>query len=242
MTKFAALIRRELGVYFVSPIAYITLMVLLLITGLTFYVSVKGAVAMRAPGDFQGPLYAIDLVVIFSAALVTMRLIAEEKGRGTIEILLTAPVSEAQVVLSKFVAAIALLIFLLVPTSGFAIILARYGSVDFGQVFCGYLGVLLLGASLYAIGLFISSLCTSQITAGILTFSVVILLLIANIGSPLMPETSVWREVLEYVNLGATMGDFMKGVVDSSRLVYLLSVTGFFLFLTTRLLETRRWR
>jgi ABC-2 type transport system permease protein len=170
-----------------------------------------------------------------------MRLVAERR-EGTIEMLLTAPVTEAQVILSKFIAALALLAFLLLPTSGFAVILARYGSVDFGQVWCGYLGVLLLGAALYSIGLFVSSLCTSQITAGIITFWIVILLLIGNIGAAFMPDASVWRQLLDLVNLGSNLGDFMRGVVDSGRLTYLLSLTVFFLFLTTRLLETRRWR
>ncbi len=239
MSRLAALVRRELGVYFVSPLAYITLTALLLISAVAFYGSVKGAVAARAPGDFQGPLFAVVMVVIFSSPLVTMRLIAEETSKGTIEILLTAPVTEAQVILSKFLATIALLVFLLAPTFGYALILARYGSVDFGQVFCGYLGVLLLGGALYSLGIFVSSLCSSQITAGLITFAAVILLLIANI---VPVENPFLRQLQEFLNLGNNLGDFIKGVVDSSRLVYLLSISGFFLFLATRILETRRWR
>lgn len=242
MSKFAALIRRELGVYFVSPTAYIILTALLFISGWVFNGSVQTFVANRVPGDYQPTLLFIEVVVILTSALVTMRLIAEEKSRGTLEILLTSPVTEAQVVLGKFLATLVFLAFLLLPTLGFAVILARYGSVDFGQVFCGYLGVMLLGAALYSIGLFISSLCTSQITAGMITFSLVILLVIANLVTVSKSETSFWRQLLDFVNLGAVFGDFMKGVIDVSRLVYLLSISGFFLFLTTRLLETRRWR
>ena len=242
MKNFAALLRRELGVYFVSPLAYIILTALLFISGWAFAGSVRGAVAARAPGDYQATILFINVIITLTSALITMRLIAEEKSKGTIEILLTAPVSEAQVVLGKFAATLVLLAYLLVPTLGYALILARYGSVDFGQVFCGYFGVMLLGGAIYSIGLFISSLCTSQITAGVITFTVVILLVIANIATIFLPEASFWRQLLEYVNLVVNFGDFVKGIVDTSRLVYLVSIAGFFLFLTTRLLETRRWR
>ena len=242
MSRFAALVRRELGLYFVSPTAYIILTALLFITGYIFVGSVESFVAGRAPGDYQPTLLFIEIVVLLTSALITMRLIAEEKSRGTLEILLTSPVTEAQVVLGKFLATLVFLAFLVLPTLGFAVILARYGSVDFGQVFCGYLGVMLLGAAIYSIGLFISSLCTSQITAGMITFALVILLVIANLVTVSQQEASFWRQLLDFVNLGAIFGDFMKGVIDTSRLVYLLSITGFFLFLTTRLLETRRWR
>jgi gliding motility-associated transport system permease protein len=242
MSRFVALIRRELGVYFVSPMAYVILLALLFIAGWAFVSSVRGAVADRAPGDYQITLLFLDFLVILTSPLITMRLIAEEKSRGTIEVLLTSPVTEVQVVLAKFAATLVLLIYLLLPTLGFALILARYGSVDLGQVFCGYFGVLLLGGAIYSIGLFISCLCTSQITAGMVTFSVVILLVIANLGAPTFAEGSFWRQLLDYVNLTVNFGDFVKGIVDSSRLVYLLSVSGFFLFLTTRMLESRRWR
>jgi ABC-2 type transport system permease protein len=242
MSRFAALVRRELGVYFVSPMAYVILTALLFISGCVFYSSVQSCVANRVPGDYQSTLLFIEFVIILTSALVTMRLIAEEKSRGTLEILLTSPVTEAQVVLGKFVATLVFLAFLLLPTLGFAVILGRYGSVDFGQVFCGYLGVMLLGAALYSIGLFISSLCMSQITAGMITFFFVILLVIANLATAFKHESSFWRQFLDFVNLGAIFGDFMKGVIDTSRLVYLVSISGFFLFLTTRLLETRRWR
>lgn len=242
MSRFAALVRRELGVYFVSPLAYIILTALLFVSGWAFVGSVGASVEHRVPGDYQATLFFLEIIVTLSSAMITMRLIAEEKSKGTIEILLTAPVTEAQVVLAKFMATLALLAFLLLPTSGFAFILARYGSVDFGQVLCGYFGVMMLGAAIYSIGLFISSLCTSQITAGIITFTVVILLLIANIATLFLPATSFWRQLLDYVNLSVNFGDFIKGIVDTSRLVYLTSIAGFFLFLTTRILETRRWR
>jgi len=173
---------------------------------------------------------------------VTMRLIAEEKKQGTLEIILTAPISDAAFVLSKFTASIILLIYLLLPTIGYLIIISRYGPVDFGAVLCGYLGLLLVGGVLYSIGLFISALCSSQITAGVLTLMVAVLLIMANIMAPQLAETSPLRPILAYVDLSVNFSDFLKGVVDRTRLVFLLSVVAFFLFLTTRVVESRRWR
>jgi ABC-2 type transport system permease protein len=242
MRTLLALLRRELGVYFISPVAYILLTVILVISGWVFVGSVTASAAARAPGDYQPTLLLLYGLVVMTTPLITMRLIAEEKSRGTLEILLTAPVTEFQVVLGKFLSSLALLAFLMLPTLGFAVILAGYGSVDFGQVACGYLGVFLLGAAVFSIGLFISSMCTSQVTAGMITFALVILLVIANLIVMNRTEASWWRDLLEYVNLSVNFGDFAKGVLDTGRVVYLLSVVVFFLFLTGRVLETRRWR
>jgi ABC-2 type transport system permease protein len=241
VSNFAALLRRELGVYFVSPMAYIVLVPLLFFSGLTFH-STLVDVANVAPMDYRGTLQMIALMNVLVSALITMRLIAEEKNKGTLEILLTAPVSEAQVVLGKFAAAVVLMAYLILPTVGYAVIVSQYGQVDGGAVACGYFGLLLMGAVLYSIGIFISSLCSSQVTAGVITLMVSLLLLFTNFFAPQLPETSFVRQLLAYVNLLDNFGDFLKGVVDSSRLVYLLSVVGFFLFLTTRVVQSRRWR
>jgi len=242
MRNFLALTRRELGVYFVSPMAYIILTALLLFTGRTFVGSMAMRAAAQAPVDYRDTLQFLVIVVILTSPLVTMRLIAEEKSKGTLEIILTAPISDAAFVLAKFVAAMTLLIYLLAPTVGYIVIVSRYGPVDVGAVVCGYLGILLLGAVLYSIGLFISSLCSSQITAGVLTFSVAILLMMASMQMASLDENSALRPILAYVDLTVNFADFLKGVVDRTRLVYLVSVVGFFLFLTTRVLDSRRWR
>ncbi len=242
MSVFLALLRRELGVYFVSPLAYIILTVLLGLSGLFFAYGMQEFASSRLPLDYRPTLQMVMIIVVLSSALVTMRLVAEEKARGTFETLLTAPVSDAQLVLAKYIAALILLAYLVVFTVGFAVIARRYGHVDVGAVACGYFGILLVGGVMYAIGLFISALCTSQITAGVLTFAASFVLLIASILGAFLPETSPWRPFLQGLDLNVNFGDFLKGVVDSSKLVYLLSVTGFFLFLTTRVVESRRWR
>jgi ABC-2 type transport system permease protein len=241
--NFLALTRRELGVYFVSPMAYIILTVLLALSGLVFVGTMKEFAENQLPVNFEPTLYWLVIMVVMTSALVTMRLIAEEKNKGTLEIILTAPISDASFVLAKFAASMVLLVYLLLPTVGYLVIISRYGPVDFGAVACGYFGLLLVGGVLYSIGLFISSLCSSQITAGVITLMVAVLLVGAHVmmGTQLA-EISVWRPILAYLDLSANFGDFQKGVIDRTRLVYLLSVVGFFLFLTTRVVESRRWR
>jgi ABC-2 type transport system permease protein len=242
MRNFLALTRRELGVYFVSPMAYIILTALLFISGRVFVGSMAGFASNQLPVDYRETLYWLVVVVVLTSPLVTMRLIAEEKNKGTLEIILTSPISDAAFVLAKFAAAMVLLVYLLALTVGYIVIISRYGPVDVGAVVCGYLGVLLVGAVLYSIGLLISSLCSSQITAGVLTFSVAVLLIMANMMMAGLEENSALRPILSYVDLSMNFADFLKGVVDRTRLVYLLSVCGFFLFLTTRVVESRRWR
>lgn len=242
MKNFLALTRRELGVYFVSPMAYIILTVMLLLAGWLFVTSISFFATNQLALDYSPTLAAIMVIVVATSALVTMRLIAEEKSKGTLEIILTAPISDATFVLAKFAAAMVLLAYLLILTIGYLVIISRYGKVDYGAVASGYVGVFILGAVMYSVGLFISSLCSSQITAGVITFAVAAILALANLGSLLLPENSSWRPFLAYVDLMQNFGDFLKGVVDRTRLVYLSSIVFFFLFLTTRVVESRRWR
>lgn len=242
MRNFLALTRRELGVYFVSPMAYIILTALLSIAGGMFYVAMRNAASAALPVDFSQTLAVVVYIVVLTSPLVTMRLIAEEKNKGTLEIILTAPISDAAFVLAKFAAAMVLLAYLLVLTLGYLVIISRYGLIDYGAVACGYFGVFLVGAVIYSIGLFVSSLCGSQVTAGVITLAVALILVMAQmLGSTLAPGT-FWSEVLGYIDIPTNFGDFLRGVVDRTRLVYLASVTVFFLFLTTRVVESRRWR
>lgn len=242
MRTFLALTRRELGVYFVSPMAYIILTALLAIAGGVFYTAMGNAASQRLPVDFAQTLAFIVYIVVLTGPLVTMRLIAEEKNKGTLEIILTAPISDAAFVLAKFAAAMVLLAYLLVLTLGYLVIISRYGLVDYGAVACGYFGVFLVGAVMYAIGLFVSALCSSQVTAGVITLAVALLMVMSQMLGSILAEGSFWREVLSYVDIPNNFGDFLRGVIDRTRLIYLASVTAFFLFLTARVVESRRWR
>lgn len=243
MRNFLALARRELGVYFVSPTAYVILTAMLLLSGFVFIKSMELAAANRLPVDFSTTLSSVSFIIVVSAGLVTMRLIAEEKSRGTLEIALTAPVTETQFVLGKFAATLVLLLGQLAVTGGLVLIISRYGKIDAGAILCGYLGVLLVGGAIYAIGLFISSLCDSQVTAGMITFVVGLLLLAAQFAYEDPKLHSPWiLPLLRALALTEHVSDFMRGVVDTGRLVTLACVTGYFLFLTVRVVESRRWR
>ena len=242
MRNFLALARRELGVYFVSPTAYVILTAMLALAGYVFVESMAQAAAARLPVDFSMTLSSVSFIVVISAGLVTMRLIAEEKSRGTLEIALTAPVTETQFVLGKFAATLVLLLWQLGVTGGLVLIISRYGKIDLGAILCGYFGVLLVGAAVYAMGLFISSLCVSQVTAGMITFVISLLLLAVQVAYENLGQGAWYQPLLRSFALTEHMNDFMRGVVDTGRLVTLACVTGAFLFLTVRVVESRRWR
>lgn len=242
MSTLVALTRRELGVYFVSPMAYIILTVLLFLSGVAFAASFEGQVQSRTPIDYMPTLMWIAWVLVLTSPLVTMRLLAEEKKSGTLEIVLTAPVTELQFVLAKFASAVLFMVYLLLPTAGYVVIVSRYGEVDLGAIAGGYLGVLLVVGFVYAIGLFISSLCSNQITSGIIAFMVALILFLGSILGGVVSRAPAWRETVDVLNLNANLLDFFKGVLDLGRVVFLAGGALFFLFLTVRVVESRRWR
>jgi len=246
MRTTLALFRRELGVYFVSPLAYIVLTCIMFIFGVVFWSGTRAAAAMNAPFVFSEILSQLSGLMVFVAPLVTMRLIAEEKNRGTFETLMTAPVTELQVVLAKYAATLAFLLFLLLPTVAHAILVSKYGTIDVTEALAGYLGLFLTTASLLAIGLFVSSVCDSQVTAGVITFVTIFALLLTAIVAPHISDQTALgkaaRTVVETLNPYRNLNDFTRGIIDTRPIVYFLSLISFFLFLSVRALESRRWR
>lgn len=248
MSKVAALVRRELGVYFVSPMAYIVLTVYLLLCGVWFSGQVSAAAGIGSGGSgkfpltFEGTFQFVTLLALLITPLVTMRLIAEERSRGTIELLMTSPVSEFQVVLAKFVGAVLFFSFLLVPTLVYVWIVHRYGSVDWGATMTGYLGLLLFISFLVSIGLFISSLTSSQMVAAVLTIVLMFALFLVSMMQGMVSRDSWLWIVLAYVNVSARAGSFAMGVIDTRDVVFLGAGTIYFLFASTLTMESRRWR
>lgn len=243
MVKMYALVRRELSVYFVSPLAYVILTALLLITALAFYFPLEAMNKARVPFSFATTLWILTLVIVLISAFVTARLIAEEKNRGTMETLMTAPISDLQVVFSKYVAAMTFIGYLLLPTLFFLFLVRSYADIDWGAILAGYLGVFLAAGWIVAIGIFISSLCNSQMTAGILTLILSFGLFILNVTGMGGKSESPWLgELLERLDLINYMSDFWMGVVDTRQLVFGFSIIVFFLFLTMVAVGSRRWR
>lgn len=242
MGRVFALVRRELSVYFVSPLAYVILTGMLFVSGFFFYSSVVRFNTGRVPFSFELTLQVLVWIIIFICPWVTARLIAEEKNRGTLEVLMTAPVREIEVVLAKYVAAMSFLAYLLAPSLFFVLLISGHADVDWGAILTGYLGVFLAASWVVAIGIFISSLCSSQMTAGILTLLTAFALFMVSFAPQLLDEGSWLRDVLQAVNMVDYTSDFLKGIVDSRQLAFGGGMIAFFLFETVVVLGSRRWR
>lgn len=246
MSGILATLGRELRAYFFSPLAYVIGALLLVVNGFVFWLIVSylndPRSAIGAPLElFFGETLFFWLVLLFVTPVLTMRLIAEERRTGTLEMLLTAPITETGVVLGKFLAAFLFYVFLWAPTLAYAGILEWYGEVDWGPVASGYLGILGIGALFLAVGTFASSLAKNQLVAAVLTFALLVPLFTFGLLEGLVRAEPL-RETFAYLNLWTHMGEFGKGIVETRRLVYYLSATSLFLFLATRVLATRKWR
>lgn len=250
MSNAITIARRELGAYFVSPIAYVVVSLFLLIGGAVFYnwdflpaaVAFGGAPpGLRVVQGFMGTL------LIFFAPFLTMRLLSEEQASGTIELLFTSPVRDWEVVLGKFMAALGLLAIMLVPTLLYAlilIVLSDPGSgPDPGPLFTGYLGLLLFGTAFLGMGLFASSLTRNQIIAVVIAFSLEIALLIIPGLSRLITNPALTKvsQFLGEMNPFDHLDTFLRGAIDTGDVVYFLSLAVLGLFLAARVLEARRW-
>ena len=247
MSGFSAVLSRELRAYFFSPMAYVVLTFFLLVNGYVFSLIVSFLNDPRSGGSttplklFFGDTFFFWVVLLFVTPVLTMRLISEERRSGSIEALMTAPVSEAEVVLGKYSAALCFYIFLWLPTTAYVAIVGRSSEVDWGPILGGYLGILGIGSVFLAVGIFGSSFAKNQIVAAIVTFAMLIFFFaIAFMDNLVSGEAA--KSVLSYMNLLQHMEEFGKGIVDTRRLVYYVTTSALFLFLTSRALEAKKWR
>jgi len=236
--------KRELGSFFVSPLAYVVLTSWLVWNGVVFWILTefyaRNAVASGASTPLSGffggsALFFIPLLVF--VPILTMRLIAAEKQSGTIEILMTAPVSEESVIIGKYAAALVMWCVLWLPTVIYAWIMSQYGSVDWGAVASSYFGIFCLGAYFMAVGLLMSVLAPTQITAAVLSFVALGVLFAMGIGEFVLD--GIAREVCAYVSMWGHMQSFSKGVVDTRYLVFDLSVATLAIGLSVGVLKAR---
>jgi ABC-2 type transport system permease protein len=181
-----------------------------------------------------------SVVALFVLPMITMRSYSEEKRTGTIELLLTSPLTDVQIILGKFLGALALYAAMLLVTLVYIGILFWYGTPEWRPIAVGYLGLLLMGASFISIGLLISSFTKNQIVAVMITFAVLLILWVINwLGTLGGPRT---QEIISYLSITEHFEDFSKGVIDTKHLVYYLSFITFGLYLTTRSMDSERWR
>lgn len=238
MRTILSITRKELVVYFTSPTAYIVAGVFLAITGVFFIDSVDQPFA---EATLRGLLLnSTFFLMTLLPPILTMRLLAEEQKLGTIELLLTAPVRDYEVVVAKYLASFVILSATILLTLFYAVILLYYSSPDMGPIFSGYLGFLLYGSATLAIGLLASSLTGNQIVAAVVGFGMILIFTIINRVSDIL--TGTVANVLAQLSLTTHYDAFSRGVIATNDVTYYLILTGVFLFLTTRSLESRRWR
>jgi ABC-2 type transport system permease protein len=228
--------KRELTAYFVSAMAYAVGAAFLFITGVLFYLILLQD--QEASLRFLQSWMAFLLLVI--APILTMRLLAEEHRSGTLELLLTFPVRDGEVVAGKFLAAFLLMLALVTPTLTYLFLLAQFGNPDVPAAVVGFLGVILLGGAALAIGVLTSTVSQNQIVAAMLGIGLCLALWFLDAGANVVPGSI--SPLVRYLSFPAHYLDWLRGIVDSSHLVYFVSVIWGALFLATRVLEGRRWR
>lgn len=234
MKQMVTIFRRELRAYFDSPLAYVVIVAFLLVTGWFFATNVF----VVAQADMRVAFGVIPFIFLFFAPALTMRLVAEERKSGTLELLTTLPISDASIILGKYLAALVLLSAAVVPTILYAIVLGVLGDIDIGATVAGYIGLILLGGSYLAIGTFGSSLTDNQVIAFIVSFFLVFLFFLLDKILFLLPNWIVTP--IEFLAVEKHFQNISRGVIDSRDIVYFLSLIGLFLFLATRSLVSRR--
>ena len=236
MRNVLTLFRREINASFLSPMAYVAATFFLFISGIYFY----NILVLSREVTLRYTLESVSFFLMCVTPLVTMRLFAEEKKSGTMEVLMTAPVSDLQVVLGKFLGAMGFFLAMLAPTGVYVLALSLVGNPDYGAIIAAYVGMLLMGGLFVSIGLFVSSLTSNQIVAAIVTFISLICLWIAGYLS--LQTRWPLSAFLDYIGVAGHLDSFLKGIIDTRDVIYYLSLTAYFLFLSVRSLETRRWR
>ena len=226
---------KEFKSYLASPMAYVVTGIFLLLTGFFFQISES----TYYETSINGFLGAGSILLLLLASVLTMRLLAEERKMGTLELLLTAPVRDSEVIVGKFLGSLGILTAMLVLTFYYPILLMWFGDPDMGPIATGYLGLFLLGCTSLAVGLFASSLTSNQIVAAVVAGGILFALWFAGTLASFLPESI--GEIVSYLSLYFHFPDFVNGIIDTRGIIYYLSITVLFLFLAIRSLESSRW-
>ena len=253
MNNILAIANKELRSYFSTPIAYIVIGFFALLFGYFFYAMVfifnqqsqlgglEGGGASDMNAQLIRPLFLnASVIMLFVLPLITMRTYSEEKRSGTIELLLTSPVTDFEIIMGKFLGAMALYASMLAVTLIHMALLFSYGNPEWRVVLTGYIGLLLMGGCFISVGLLISSMTKNQIVSGMITFAVFLLLWVINWVASFTGPTA--QAILNYLSITDHLDDFTKGILDTKHLIYYFSVMSFGLFLTARSVDTERWK
>lgn len=243
MRNLWTIAKREFNMYFVSPVAYAVAVAFLLVLGLIFANTLAQAVKQNFPPQPTQILGLFVTLMLFLSPALTMRLMAEEQRSGTLELLLTAPVREWELVTGKWLAAFGFIAMLIFATGLYAFITNAYTTpgIDTGTLLAAYSGLLLMCGAMLAVGVFVSSLFANQIAAFFATMAVLLGLWLINL--PWQDATGPLAEVMNYLALPDHFyNNFYRGAVDLADAVYFISLAVFFIFLAARTVESRRWR
>lgn len=239
MNHVITIAKREITSLFFSPIAYVVLALFALGTSLIFF----NQFAPSMPASLQRTFEGLVWLMILLLPGISMRLLSDEFASGTIELLMTSPLTDTQLVMGKWLGAMGFFVTLFIPTLVLLAILEAFGSPDYGPVFTGYVGLLLVGGFYLAIGTFASAISQNQIISYMLTvfticlFTFVIFLL--SRASFIPPGL---QRAMQFMFVNGHFEDFGKGVLDLTRIIYFVSGMAFFLFLAVKLVESKRWR
>ncbi|RPJ84343.1 MAG: ABC transporter [Acidobacteria bacterium] len=251
MSNIIAIARKELRGYFASPIGYIVIALYAAVFGFFYWAYLSYFVRQGMQGAMGGPLNINQQLIrpvlmnstvinLFVVPLISMRTYAEERRSGTIELLMTSPITDFQIIVGKFLGAMGLYAAMVGVTVIHIGILFAFGNPEWKPILTAYLGLLLLGGCFLSIGLFFSSLTRNQIVAGMFTFAVLLLLWILDWVSSFTGPTV--EKVVTYLSITSHLEDFVRGVIDSQHLVYYVSFITFGLFLTAKAVDSERWR
>ena len=236
MRNLKAIYMKEMKSYFNSPMAYIFLVIFAVINGYFF----TRTFFLFNQSDMRSLFNIIPLVYIFFIPAVTMSLIAREKNLGTMEVMSTLPLKDMDFVLGKFLSSLSLIVIGLIITLIHFFTLAQVGTnIDYGAVFTGYLGLALAGAVYSSVGTFASSITDNQVVAFIIGIFIVIIFFLMDKMLMFVPISLTG--LIQFLSVDYHLSNISRGVIDSRNLIYFSSVVGFFLFMTVRVLEIRRW-
>ncbi len=236
MKRISAIALREFRSYQNSPMAYVIAAIFLVLTGFLFITSP----ATYTETSIRGFLGPAAFLLLLLASVITMRLIAEERKLGTLELLMTAPVKDSEVILGKFLGSLGILALVLAATLYYPILLIVLGHPDWGPIVTGYVGLLLLGATGLAVGIFASSLTSNQIVAAVTAGGILFVLWSIDAAAPFVPEAIAAAACR--LSLSWYFPAFLRGILDTRGVVYYVSMTALFLFLAVRSVENARWR
>jgi ABC-2 type transport system permease protein len=228
---------KEVQIYFGSPVGYIVGMIYLAVTSIAFVWELGDPFPEASLSNF---FFGATLLLILLAPALTMRLLAEEQKLGTIELLLTSPVRDWEIITGKYLASLMFLLAMIALTLYYPLLLFIFANPDPGPIYSGYLGLFLYGGAALAIGMLSSTLTSNQIVAFVVAAGILAALFFISFAPG--PVTGIWATILGEIGIWSHFDDFRRGVIDTKHIVYFLSVTAFFLFLSIRALESRRWR